>query len=51
MLTDPTAWNGLIDDDELPVSRPFEAMIMWALIVSVLLLVGGMGFWLGRVTA
>lgn len=50
LIIDPTAWDGLTGDD-FPDACPFEAMIVWALISSALLLVGGLGFWLGRVTA
>lgn len=49
-MFDPTAWDGVTDDDR-PEPRPIDAAIVLAVIIIPFLLVIGAGFWFGRVTA
>lgn len=48
LFIDPTAWPG---DDMHDAARSFDALILWALLISAVLVIGGLGFIAGRLTA
>lgn len=49
MLIDPTAWGE--PDPDMPQSAGVDTLIGILFLSAVTLLIGAVGFWLGRVTA